>query len=243
LERDYVSLLKRFGDLKAENQKNPTRGVKAYVEPLIEYLQGQIRLQELAAGMATTRPDVSDIMAEAQRITGTALGKPVEPLYQATGVLRPSEALGKSVSMPNLHKLETTDGLKVICYVVPPENADWSNLVGKQVTVAGKRQFKPEWNFYLVRPEQIVPAGEVITSKAIDNTGAPPIRVLPATQPEDYDPSIFPIPVIGEKNPTTAPDTRVEPKRSGLDILPPDRPVAPEPKLAPVAPPTTQGGN
>lgn len=221
LDRDYKGLLKRYMELKTDYGQSSPR-VRQYAGAMIEWLQQQIRLQETVAVMAATRPDTESIIAEARRIAAGSGETPVEAAYQVTGVLRKSEAMGNSVALPNLHKIETGDGQKVICYVLPPAGADWASMVGKEVTIAGKKEYRSDWNFNLVRGPQIALAGGTI------------IQPLPMPIDVETDPSLIIDMIKRGLGPSTAPDSQpATPKRGDYDVLPP---VVPLPDISPLPP-------
>ena len=241
LDRDYSVVYKRLEELKADLVKNPTtiRGLNQYADRYLAYVQKQIDAQDQVRKMATTRPDVDQILREVQ----TKMAMPPLDAYQATGILEKSTVLGSSSAMPRLHKLQTEDGQKVLCYVLPDDGDDWSGMLGKVVTITGKKEYRAEWNAILVRPQQVAMAGKIGPPPTGTGTGIdiPPPPVPKGIEEELLKGIFVDTPSTG---PTSAPDsakTQPEGARDGI-VLPEDHPAAPVPDLRVRPPVDSQPG-
>jgi uncharacterized protein YgiM (DUF1202 family) len=222
-DRDFTALVARMEELKVQNARTPIRGVREYADAMIAYANRQAKLAGMVSTMAVTRPDVDQAIRDADAAMVT---KPAD-YFQAIGILNKSIALGSSLSMPNLHKLESMDGQKVLCYIVPEDGADWSMFEGKQVQVTGKKHYRADWKIYLVRPDKIAMADKASTTPNVTQPppALPPMELTPEEIQKVIDAAAGGLP------PASAPDVR------------PDGLPSPLPTPAPIpAPPTPPAG-
>ena len=227
-DRDYSTLIARMAELKVMNARTPIRGVNDYADAMIAYANRQTNLLVAVRTMTATRPDTDQVLHDAE---ASMVSKPAD-FFQAVGILNKSVALGSSLSMPNLHKLESMDGQTVLCYVVPESGADWSAFEGKQVQVTGRKRYRADWKIYMVRPDTIAMADKTIPAAT---TGTVP-AVVPPVPPDSRDVLDLVNQMLSS---TTAPDSQPETPRVTPPApipAPPVPPTGPEGTLRPLPP-------
>lgn len=240
-QRDYAALKTKFETLRTTADTQKSEELKQYAIAVIDYLDQQMALQKPPTA---ERSRIDEIVRESERIASGQTVKVEPDMYRAAGVLRKSAALGDSKVMPGTYRLETADGKKTICYVRGSGEMDLAALVGRPVAVSGKREYRGEWNLYVVTADKVEPTDSIgpAAGGSGQNTGdTGPGKVIEPVPPVPpvFDDSPFapPIEEMPEMGPTSRPDSAA-PRKTEPDVITPEPGLAPAPAPLPELVPT-----